>query len=189
MIHVPEKMFYVYEHIRNDTGNVFYVGKGCKKRAYVTDKRSKHWKSIVAKSGGFSVRMTIQNVTEELAFLAEAERIDQLRAIGIRLCNMTDGGEGCSGYVPTVETRKKLSISHIGKVFSHETKEKLSAKKIGNKHMAGKPRDSNTRKKISETMSGKPKPKIQCPHCLLVGGVPMMKRYHFESCKNATDAS
>ena len=28
-----EKIFYVYEHIRPDTGEVFYVGKGLRKRA------------------------------------------------------------------------------------------------------------------------------------------------------------
>lgn len=27
------------------------------------------------------------------------------------------------------------------------------------------------------------KPKIECPHCNKVGGVPVMKRYHLENCK------
>lgn len=28
-----------------------------------------------------------------------------------------------------------------------------------------------------------PKPKKQCPHCGLIGGAPVMSRYHFENCK------
>lgn len=29
-----------------------------------------------------------------------------------------------------------------------------------------------------------PKPKVTCPHCGLTGGVPSMKRYHFDKCKS-----
>lgn len=28
------------------------------------------------------------------------------------------------------------------------------------------------------------KPKIECPHCRKQGGAPVMKRYHFDNCKN-----
>ena len=30
---------------------------------------------------------------------------------------------------------------------------------------------------------GTPKPKVECPHCGLVGGINNMKRYHFDNCK------
>jgi hypothetical protein len=63
--------FYVYEHIRNDVGAIFYVGKGSRKRAFLYGKRNQHWQNIVAKSGGFSVRMVIENADEELAFFVE----------------------------------------------------------------------------------------------------------------------
>jgi hypothetical protein len=29
-----DKLFYVYAHIRSDTGTVFYIGKGSQKRAW-----------------------------------------------------------------------------------------------------------------------------------------------------------
>jgi hypothetical protein len=29
-----------------------------------------------------------------------------------------------------------------------------------------------------------PKPKKTCPHCGLIGGAPVMKRYHFDNCKH-----
>lgn len=43
--------FYTYLHRRNDTGQVFYVGKGKGQRAHDKYKRSAHWKRIVAKHG------------------------------------------------------------------------------------------------------------------------------------------
>ena len=54
--------------------------------------------------------------------------------------NLTDGGEGGSGYSPSEETRKKLSDANKGKtpwnkgktnIFSEETKKKMSEKKKG----------------------------------------------------------
>jgi Zn ribbon nucleic-acid-binding protein len=105
-------MFYVYEHIRPDTNAVFYVGKGSGWRSGVTQHRNLYWARIVAKAGGFNVRKIVKNVGEELAFLAEQERIDQLKKLGIKLTNFTDGGEGSSN--PSEETRRKMSESHKG---------------------------------------------------------------------------
>ena len=48
--------------------------------------------------------------------------------------NLTDGGEGCRGYIVTAETRKKISESHKGKcgrICSEETKAKISAANKG----------------------------------------------------------
>jgi len=89
-------MFYVYEHIRNDTNAIFYVGKGKKERAYRVNDRNEYWKNIVNKTG-YTVRFVIKDVDEELAYLAEEERIDQLKRLGIKLTNLTLGGEGASG--------------------------------------------------------------------------------------------
>ncbi len=48
------------------------------------------------------------------------------------LCyNQTEGGGGCRGYVPSAETRAKLSASGKGKVFSDEHRAKISAAKKG----------------------------------------------------------
>lgn len=106
--------FYVYEHIRKDNGDVFYVGKGRKNRASRTDGRSDFWKRVVNKSGGFSVRLVMENMTEDDAFLLEKQHISQLRAAGARLCNLSDGGEGPSGVIRTKEYREKMSIAKTG---------------------------------------------------------------------------
>ena len=98
-------MFYVYEHIRLDTNIVFYVGKGCGGRVRSKDKRNKHWHSIVNKAG-YEGRLIAEFNDEELVFLVEQERIDQLRRLGINLANKTDGGcGGTKGYRHTAKTK------------------------------------------------------------------------------------
>lgn len=109
-------MFYLYQHIRPDTGAVFYVGKGSKKRLRSTTHRNNHWKAIVGKAGGFNAEIVVKDDDEELIFLAEKERIDQLRKIGCALANQTDGGKGgTKGHRHSDETRKKISEKRKGK--------------------------------------------------------------------------
>lgn len=91
-------MYYVYEHLRNDTNEVFYVGKGKDYRANSKKNRNAYWKNVVNKAGGFTVRFVAENIDdEELAYFCEEERIDQLKRLGIVLTNLTIGGEGASG--------------------------------------------------------------------------------------------
>jgi group I intron endonuclease len=82
-----------------------------------------------------------------------------------KLYNMTDGGEGASGCIPSKETRKKMSIAskkHIrnkewgekisksrkGHIVSEETKEKLKQANLGKKH------SEETKHKISKSLKG-----------------------------------
>ena len=148
--------FCTYEHTRVDTGAVFYVGKGRARRASETFNRNIYWKRTVAKAGGFSVRVVVDSVDEELAFLAEVERIDQLRRIGAKLCNMTDGGEGASGLRASDETRLKQSEKRrgalhpqFGKPKSELTKAKLRAANVG------KTLSPETRSKIGDAIRGR----------------------------------
>jgi hypothetical protein len=109
-------MFYVYEHIRIDTNTVFYVGKGCGKRMYSKDKRNKHWCAIVNKAG-YEGRVIFESDDEELIFLAEEERIDQLKRIGLSLANKTNGGDGgLKGYRHTAESCRLISQNLKGKL-------------------------------------------------------------------------
>ena len=87
-------MFYVYEHIRNDTNAIFYVGKGKKERAYRVNNRNEYWHNVVNKCNGYTVRFVVKDVDEELAYLAEEERIDQLKRLNIKLANINAGGAG-----------------------------------------------------------------------------------------------
>lgn len=102
--------FYIYHHLRNDTGQPFYVGKGFAKRAQSKSRRNKHWQSVVAKHG-YAVEIVIDNLTEQEAFECERMLIADYRAAGHKLANKTDGGEGLTGYKATGKTRRKYFIA------------------------------------------------------------------------------
>jgi len=65
----------------------------------------------------------------------------------------------------------------LGKTFSEESRKKISDTLRGVKHSL----ERNLRK--SERMRGKAQKRIECPNCHKVGGIPGMKRYHFDNCK------
>ena len=97
----------MYQHVRLDTEAVFYVGKGRGKRAYTKSGRSQYWQNIVSKAG-HRVEIVHAQLTEQESLDLEVETIAKYRAQGYTLCNMTDGGEGSSGYVTSAETIAKL---------------------------------------------------------------------------------
>lgn len=161
--------FYVYTYTRLDTGKVFYVGKGRGRRAYSLSKRNKYFKSIVDKTD-FLVNIVYINLSEDEAFSKEKELIKFYREQDIHLANMTDGGEGLSGYIQSEETRKKISKSLIGNKYSlgykhtNETKQKMSRTRKGrpgpNK---GKTASEETKKRMSIKRKGR-KPNLGKKH-------------------------
>lgn len=123
-------VFYTYLHCRPD-GSPFYVGKGTGRRArQFTKHRNNHYKNIVLKYGRANIQIFVFPCdSEEQAFSDEMHHIAQLRSAGYDLCNMTDGGEGCSGSKRSDETRAKMSVAMLGKSYgplSDEHKRKLS---------------------------------------------------------------
>ena len=189
-------MFYVYEHIRPDTKTVFYVGKGTGHRHTATRYRNKHWENIVNKAGGFIANKIIENVDDELALLAEQERIDQLRKLGVKLCNQTDGGDGTAGLRHTPEARAKIGVRHSQESynrgaekrkllypFTEEHRKNMSNSKVGEKNtMFGKTHSQEAREKIRESRLNAPR--LTCPFCDRVGDSSNMKRWHFDKCKH-----
>lgn len=106
-----ESVFYAYEQIRPDTGEVFYVGKGNYRRIMrVARNHNPHHKNIVAKlaRSGMKpeIRILLETHDEAEAFQAEIDRIAYWRSLGVKLCNATDGGEGASGTKHTEEWRE-----------------------------------------------------------------------------------
>jgi hypothetical protein len=188
-------MFYVYEHTRPDNGVVFYVGKGKGSRLNSMHDRNRHWNNIVAKVGSFKAIKIVENEDEELVFLAEQERIDQLRRIGVKLCNVTNGGEGTSGRILSSESRAKIGVRHSQESydralekrkamypFTAEHIKNMSISRQGEKnHMFGKTHSQEAREKIRQARLNAPK--ITCPHCDKVGDSCNMARWHFDRCK------
>lgn len=106
-----KKDFYVYEWYIKETNEVFYVGKGRKNRYKVTSGRNKFFQCMY-KSHDCDVRKKYEGLTEDEAFKKEIELIRYYRNnTNYRLTNQTEGGEGSSGFIPTQDTKKKMSLS------------------------------------------------------------------------------
>jgi group I intron endonuclease len=70
--------------------------------------------------------------------------------------NLTDGGEGCRGYVQSEEHRQKIARANLGKRFSEEHCRKISEGKTGRPVGLGHPVSDETRRRVSEAHKGKP---------------------------------
>jgi hypothetical protein len=112
--------FYTYLWFRED-GTPYYVGKGRGKRAYTNVghavRRPKERSRIFVQCWE----------SEEKAFEMEKWYISFFgrKDLGTGILrNMTDGGDGPSGWVPTEETKTKISKSLMGHVISEETRAK-----------------------------------------------------------------
>jgi hypothetical protein len=121
--------FYVYGHFTKDTHDLFYVGKGKENRAYEFNvARTKWWRNVVNKHG-ITVKLLHENLTEEQALFLEKQLIKQHGRRDLStgsLVNLTDGGEGSSGRVVSVEARNKMSLAKKGKKYTEEHKKKMS---------------------------------------------------------------
>lgn len=120
--------FYVYEYLRED-GTPYYIGKGSGKRAF-----SKH--VIKIPDDHSRIRIVAENLLEADAFALEISLIAKHgrkdKGTGI-LRNLSDGGEGPSGWICTDKTRAKMSLVFTGRVFSEEHKAKLASFRVGKK--------------------------------------------------------
>lgn len=138
---MKDEIYYVYEWIRLDTNEPFYVGKGKGNRCYeLKSGRNKHFINIV-KSIQTVVHVLERNLDEKTAFEYEVYYINEYKNMGYCLVNITDGGEGTT--LPST-TRKKISKSHIGIRPSEESKNKNRLSHIGK----NKGVDNNKSRKI-----------------------------------------
>lgn len=125
-------MFYVYLHIRKDTGAPFYVGKGYGNRCIHRDRVNNHWKNIVNKYD-FDVILLEQNLSEDDAFKYEIywiKRIGRLSDNTGPLVNITSGGDGTSGRTWS-GSRIGEQNPMYGRTQSDETKQKIAKTKKG----------------------------------------------------------
>jgi hypothetical protein len=125
-------MFYVYLHVRGDTGTPFYVGKGYRNRYMQRDRKNLQWKHIVNKHG-FDTIFLERNLTESKAFELEMywiNRIGRLIDNSGPLVNITIGGDGCTGRSWN-GSRSGIQNPMYGKIQTEETKKKISDSKKG----------------------------------------------------------
>ena len=139
---IREPIFYVYEHWRPDEGVCFYVGKGKGDRAWQTGRRNSTHAKIVKRLAKLDLCVEVRLVQGELletdAWELEKSRISFWRAAGIKLTNITDGGEGPSGRVESLASRKKrgkkISKALTGKKHGPEWVANMRASLTGYKH-------------------------------------------------------
>ncbi|MDY5982533.1 MAG: hypothetical protein SPJ17_02360 [Anaeroplasma sp.] len=119
--------FYVYEYVRLDINEPFYVGKGTGDRwRILNNSRNPHFKNIVNKIQ-VAVVILEDNLEENTAFEYEIFYIELYRDMGYNLTNICDGGEGVTNYIPWNKGKKcpQLSRKYNGFYGKHHTKESL----------------------------------------------------------------
>lgn len=146
---------YLYRHIRLDNNVPFYVGIGSDinfKRAFKKN-RNKYWNNIVGKTK-YEIEIMLTDLTWEEACKKECEFINLYGRMDLNLgtlCNMTNGGEGSLGKIPSNETRKKIGNAGKGRKKTEEQKKAMSDMFKGRK---GKIPNNESRKKMSDSQKG-----------------------------------
>lgn len=133
--------YYVYVHRRLTDNKIFYVGKGKNKRAFEKSYRNSKWTNI-ANAHGFKVEFAVSHMDELDALKLEQDMIAWFGKEN--LANVTDGGEGFTGYsymLNMTEAEKELWAKNHSRVVSnwHSTltpeqkQEQLKKQSIGAK--------------------------------------------------------
>lgn len=111
----------------------FYIGKGKGDRASIQKQRNNYCTNKINKIRRLGlkpiIKIVAQNMYEEDAFKLEVELIKNIGRLDEKkgpLLNLTDGGEGCSGYSMSFNSRNKIAFRRFGCRHSEETKKRIS---------------------------------------------------------------
>lgn len=149
-------VFYVYE-LRDETGRVFYVGKGSGSRMHAHERRARRGershrshviRQILARGGEVNPVVVFTSESEADAF-AEEKRLIAFYGRAA-LTNKTDGGDGISN--PSDDVRERIAASRRGKIASEETRLRQRLAKLGTH------RTDETKAKIAAFQKNQPKP-------------------------------
>ena len=106
-------MYYVYEWFIVETGEIIYVGKGCRNR-YKVRKHNKFFNDMIKRFECQS-RIVKEFHSEKEAFEYEFQRVFELKASGQCVCNIYNGGTGGTTEWWTCEKRKEYSERNVMK--------------------------------------------------------------------------
>ena len=143
-------MFYVYQHLRLDNNKPFYIGKGCKDRAWRKKRNNIGWNNIANKIG-FKVEILKYFDDEDQAIEYEHQLINIYREQKIELVNQTKYSSGGTKWSYTDEIKYKQSK---GQMDTKRPKTKEWCEKISK---ANKGRSILWADKIGDALRGKPK--------------------------------
>lgn len=147
--------YYVYEYIRLDYNEPFYIGKGKGNRWRDFSNRNRHFKNI-CKYTPVAVIILHDNLNEQTAFEYECWYIWYYRDIlGYNLVNQTDGGEGGNIWLNRKDELEKWAEKYVrGKnnpMYGRKRTEISGKNNPMNKY-------PELRKRISEKLKGKNNP-------------------------------
>lgn len=159
----PPCGFYVYAYLRVD-GTPYYIGKGKDTRAFIQHKKADH--TGISTPKDTTKIVIVEHMLSDIGALAIERRLiawygRKDLGTGI-LRNKTDGGDGSAGAVRTDSA--KLAIGKASKVGRKRTHTDESKKLVSIQHL-GKSVSSETRQKIKNATKGKPKPMVVCRLC------------------------
>jgi hypothetical protein len=126
--------FYTYAYLRED-GTPYYIGKGRNRRAFETCGR------VIPCPPKHRILLLKTNLTEEEAFKHEIYMIAVLgrKDLGTGILrNLTNGGDGVSGFIITEQRRKDLSDFTRGIPKTREHRQKISEAHLRNPHRKGR---------------------------------------------------
>lgn len=127
--------YYVYAYIRSKdsktakAGTPYYIGKGKNNRMF----SKRH--SVPIPNNKQYIIVLESNLSDigacalERRYIKWYGRVDNNTGI---LRNLTDGGDGTSGRIHSIETRKKIIKSNKTRTITLETRKKMSNSKKGN---------------------------------------------------------
>ena len=149
-----DNTFYTYIHIRPDTNEPFYVGKGKGRRHKTKTGRNQYWHNIVNKNNGvFESKILFEGLTEKEALLKEAEVEKELKEKGYNLVNLAEtGNSGPVGVSRIEEHKQSLSRATKGRISPNRGK-KHSNFPEESKYWKGKNRSEDTKTKQSSSQS------------------------------------
>lgn len=151
---------YIYALVSSDrTDDIRYIGKSVKPSQrlskHISDARNKptpshksSWiKSVISRGEHIlSIPIAYAN-SDQQANILERFYIRLLRPTG-RLTNLTEGGEGVTGWVPSLETRQNISRAKQGIPLSDSHRLQMSRAKLGKKRG---PHSKEHKQKLSES--------------------------------------
>lgn len=159
-----KREYYVYEWIRLDTNEPFYIGKGKGDRWRRLKRDGNiHFNRIVSKIP-VAVNILEDNLDEATAFEYEIFYINEYREYGYNLVNITDGGEGA--YNPNRNYWGKNNpnygngekITGVKNPFYGKRHSESTIKILKEKAKLRPPVSDETRKKISKALKGEKNP-------------------------------
>lgn len=153
----------VYTLCDPQTGEIRYVGKTCRGtsarlKEHVSPSRLKErsYKNVWLKSLGVAPAIEIvEEVPADQIDDAERFWISQFRALGFRLTNGTDGGDGATGLVMSQEARNKLAKALQG-----------NRNCAGKKNALGSTHSQESRQRRSQALQGLSKQPFSDAHRL-----------------------